>query len=335
MRKIIIIVALIWNVLHSFGQQIPDPPAIKFVTVEPTTGLVYIKWINSGSPHLKKYYIVQMADNGNNNPYYGYSSPYADSVNYSPTTTSTSFMYDSVKYKAVWFNMIALDSLGIKSGFSISNRTVFLTNTYDSCNSSINLTWSKYVGWGNNLSKYIVWEIIDNFNPVVINDSIPANSNQFSIYASGNQLHTYYVLAKNTDGTTTSTSYESNRFVKPTGLPSYIQGISSNFTSANQVTLNFSIDPNSQISNYQLLRSTNPAGSFLPVKTLTNVNNSGNINTSDSTTLTMYYELEPITACNQVAVIPNLVTAMYPAWQPNIKSYEYCLACVYKLVYGS
>lgn len=315
MKNSLFILFFVIYASHAIAQppQYPNPPVVQYVSVDPITGEVHIQWLNSSSPHLSKYYIVQMADDF---PGVGYTNPSADSVNYNPSLTSTSFFYDSVTLKAVWFNMIALDSSGNSSRGSYLNdlkhRTIFLTNTYDSCNSLIKLTWTKYVGWGDHLSKYIVMEIQNNSNTYIINDSIPVNDTTFSIYAGGNQLHTYYIIAVQDTGSVTSTCYRTNRFVKPNGLPVYINGNSSNFMNGKVVELEFTIDTSSRTTSYLLLRSSSPTGIFVPIRTITNVHG-GEFITTDTISTTMYYSLEPMTLCNQAAAIPNLITAMVPS----------------------
>lgn len=312
LRATAIILVFIFNIMYLFGQKIPDPPQIQFVSVNPITGIVHINWINSSSPHLKMYYIVQRRDDYANAGWGGNGLPYADSVIYDPSVTSASFSYDSVKIKPVWFFMFAVDSFGEQSNFPASHRTVYLSCTYDSCNSVIHLNWNPYVGWGNNLSNYAIFENL-NGNWQKLIDSIPVNENEFNVYGISNQVHSYYILAANSDGITTSTSYKDSIYIKPNGLPSSIQGISSDYNNGNVVDLKFLIESNTQAAKYILFKSSKINGSFQPEVNLT-LTSSGNgtVDIVDTANNTAYYKLYPLTRCDSIAVIPNLITAIVP-----------------------
>lgn len=106
------------------------------------------------------------------------------------------------------YSIAAYDSCGNISLISATHSTMLLTNKYDECGRSIDLTWEAYSGWGsNNIESYTVYMNLNNtgYVPIVtINGNV---SRKFTYnFTRFGDTYCFYVRAKKTGQNITSSS---------------------------------------------------------------------------------------------------------------------------------
>ena len=287
-------------------------PQIESVSYNYSTQEVQIKWAVESDPDTRGYYVFEGI--GSSMPDTGFYSVIA-TVNDTSVRT-WKFSYPKVSQQAVYFAMSSFDSTKNVSGqgHSSPHRTIFLTYDFDSCNMVLNLSWSKYYGWGDKLT-YTVRAYV---NATYYGPIAPLSANDTTYTLTGvlpDSVYSVLLIANNTDNSLTSYS---NVVIVPTyvpTLPSSILAQSANY-SGSSVDLTFQLDPTAQVRDYRLLRSSQSGGPFTPIDSFMNWP-SATLTYTDSPggDATMYYRLEALNACGKSSGIQsNRATAIVPKY---------------------
>lgn len=288
---------------------LPDPAEILKVSVVPWTDSVTIVWKPSTTAGIDGYTVYEKDKISR-----GSSQP-GDSilVNTLPSTTDTTFYYPRVNLKPIPFIVLAYkNKVHSQNNIYPPHKTIFLKLNNDSCNAQINLIWTNYVGWGTNLDHYIVLQKIDGAAPSNLGTFSPSDTT-LTVKVDPNKTYCYCVCAYHKDGSTTSYSNDSCIFTRTSRPPDFINANYASFPAngQNPVKLKFTLDPNSELKNYQLFTSNDPGAGFVTDSSIITA-------TSDSIVLTdlitgnspKYYKLEVLNTCNRPTVVSNLATAM-------------------------
>lgn len=138
-----------------FEDQInPDIPTIASVSIDTLTGNVVITWNVNNQPDTYGYVIYQQDENGfivEIDTVYGINN----------TTYTHVFPVDG----PLTYSVAAFDSCftsGTPPTYQTSAKadlhtSMYLTNTINICNSTVDLSWTAYAGWGTNLIDYTVF----------------------------------------------------------------------------------------------------------------------------------------------------------------------------------
>lgn len=230
----------------------PDPPVFESVSINPSSGDVTIQWEKSPSADVAGYVVQEDRGSG--------SFP-IDTI-FEPTTPSFTFPFPKVLDGTVGFNIYAIDSAYNNSNYtSPSHFTMFTKLEYDSCNSSILVKWTPYIGWGTKLIKYKIFSIENNNVLTLIGET---NSNTTEFLVTGiieNQNYCYYVYAERNDGITVTSTDSCQNTAAPIP-PVYILGNSTRYQGSNSLNLQFSVDPAAIRDAYRLYRSSSPNGNY-------------------------------------------------------------------------
>jgi gliding motility-associated-like protein len=226
------------------------------------------------------------------------------------------FPFDKVRSQPVQFAVVAyvgtVGNVTARSTYKIPHQTIYNTLAYDSCAAEIDLKWNKYGGWGNMVSGYKIFNRITGEQVGIVS----ASDTTFKISnVQTNQVYSYYVIATHNNGIYNSLSNVDSIFTKTMIAPAFIEAQNVNVIQNITVEISFSIDPNTELHNYQLLRSTEPNGNYTLVRDYTNyMSNTLTISDSPPTQSTIYYKLQSMNNCNHEATISNIATGIVPSY---------------------
>lgn len=300
LKKLIVYLVFIGLTFNLSGQGINlVPPKIVSVSVLPGSNEVEMKWERLVAD-VDGYEIYEAitADDGKPIVKFG------DSDN-------RTFSFPRVRKEPVSFSIKSYKGLQL----SILNRdyhtTVFFQAHFDSCQAKVDLKWTNYYGWGNQLSHYDVYQRVDGVTEL----KASIKDTTFSLPVIGNKNYLFYVVAQNINGSISSRSNDTLCYTKMPVIPRYIVAERASFLSNNQVSVRFILDPYSTVNNYEVLASDTPDGEFESLRQYTGYSGKGWLSHVDTlTTLPApkYYKLLAYNNCGLVVGESNIATAMVP-----------------------
>jgi hypothetical protein len=144
--------------------------------------------------------------------------------------------------------------------FGEVHRTIHLTGDFDACFSVLNLQWTPYIGWYENLSEYEIFMSVDG-GPFSLQQSLQVSDTSFTLEnVEANLRYCFYVVGIHSNGTESS----SNRICFDTEKPVEPSIINADFATVNDriIDLRFQIDPLSELTHYRLLKRTSGVLSY-------------------------------------------------------------------------
>ncbi len=239
--------------------ELPTPPTLVYVSIDSETDEVYVEWIPSIDESTIRYRVQEMAVSGPNSQNFPIS-PYV----VGRTTIYTKFIYEKALISPVLFNLVSYSDINMDVGGPRSvpsHQSVFASLEYDSCNASIKVKWTPYIGWGDKLTNYkvLLYESIG-INPEISGD-IDTSKREYIIKdilgekIQENREYKIMVWAYNSSIGKASRSNKDSIFTKKSLPPSYLHGKSTDNSIQNLVDLNFNVDRNAISDSYRLYRS--------------------------------------------------------------------------------
>ncbi len=133
----------------------PEPPKLKYVTMDPNSGVTEIVWEapkpDPNCPEPTGYYLYKIT-----------KDPDGKEVKllmqeFGPTTFSFRDINANANEGPVSYVMA---SKGPKdpSKFTDSHSTMFARINYDTCRDRVTLSWTPYKGWGNDIASYVIFK---------------------------------------------------------------------------------------------------------------------------------------------------------------------------------
>ncbi len=261
-----LLVLILSGAVKSPGQNAPSTPALYKVTVNPEDNGTLIPnsdsiiWHSSTSGTID-YYIVGLSYFSNPlDPYL------VDSIAivYAPDTVyiNTNSVSDQ---KSIGYTVIAHSSLSStkKSQYDYPDSTIYLQAVYDSCNTSVILNWNEYNTWRGNILEYRIFESVEYNIPQPIAVLMDETMTTFTVlYVEQNSHLNYFVEVMHADGMRTSRSNLAEIYTGALTNPDYITGNHVSIDNNGNPEIEFAVDPLSQLTQYNLLRSDDPNGNF-------------------------------------------------------------------------
>ncbi len=290
----------------TLGQQ-PEQPDLVRVTVDPETGNDRVYWEPSPSPGVD-YYVIGMAVRPNPD------EPYAlIQVGTAPAgETSFIVMSTSSGTAPVGYTVWAVDQVDDSLYFSLYDEpdsTIFVQAVFDSCQAALSLTWSDYNSWRGQIRQYTVYQRLDNGLYIVL-ATLQEGTNQFIINnVEENTIYSVFIEAAHSDNIRLSTSNRVDIFTGMSLVPDFIYADYATLGENNGIDLSFTIDPDSELQRYKLLRSGTPDGAFDTIATLQTAEKT--VSYHDPVQFTAghyYYKLLAINNCGKPAGASNLAS---------------------------
>lgn len=314
------------------GSEIPVKPELDFVTTDTTTGFTTIVWKPSPSSDVEKYII-----------YYEVNTPSGpegvrlDSVN--ALTFSYSYLYTGNTPRS--YSVTAMDSARNESLRKPGLHSPVIANLYyDSCNFTMNISWSSYKGWGIGLSGYRIYRLTTT-EPWLVLKGVGAGDtvyNEFNIVP--NEIYTYFIEAVRNDGQTSTSAIKFKSTSEPIP-PGLLRLEYASVTSDGEVEVSFTYDGQGEMDDFSLLRSSNKFSDFIEVGRSMNVPEPGGVFTDQIPTgfNSYYYKVGVLNSCGVNVLQSNLGVNIllnadttgqvvelswnaYENWEDGVESYK-------------
>ena len=289
-----------FKLLSQINCTVPLPPVLTSVSVDPETSKTSFTWIPSESSDIAAYIIYTFS---------GGDGQAIDTV-WDPSATSdvisnTAPKYGSVSYVVAAHRLSAIPGLpGCTSPLSNDIATIFCEVSLDTCNKKLNVSWNSYPSVPRRVTGYTLMLSVDNGAYSAAASTNPDTYNFTLQDFMTDSRYCFYVRAELEGGSFSS----SNLACVLTAMqrpPGWINADFATVASGN-VELSFTVDPESQITDFLLERKSGSAGSFTPLARLKSAN--GNLTYSDKeadiNTINCY-RLSAVNSCGIPATVSN------------------------------
>ena len=187
---------------------------------------------------------------------------YVDLFNENPIKTSImdTFYIDKIsggdpKSNSLKYVIAAVDSCTKRWDYLPEDfhYTINLKGSIDTCKNTINLNWTKYVGWADSIKYYYIYKMLNKSNYYVI-DSVSNLTTNYIIKTNTNETVDYYVAAVNSKHLNYKSCSNNVTFV--TGNRNSNQDLKINYiTLDDNINLNIGFNTNSDLSEIIVLKS--------------------------------------------------------------------------------
>ncbi len=184
--------------------------------------------------------------------------------------------------------------------------------TLDECTNSVDITWTPYKGWYENLISYTIYK---DYLPY---DTVPGNINHYNDFnIESDSAYIYHIEANNINGLK-STSYTNSIVVHIKDPPAYLNAIGTTYYGLNQVEISFIIDPSSEFDKYCLIRGESK---YIINDTVSFKNQSGGgvmaFQDELDKEIPYYYQLLCLNSCGQAIQNSNISSTIFLEGKSN------------------
>jgi gliding motility-associated-like protein len=293
---------LCYNAYSQTNCTVPLPPVFTLVSVEPETGKTELKWTLSSSPDIAAYILYTYNDG------VGMSiDTLWDPLATSYLLTSTATKYFSVSYVVAAHRLSDTQGMpGCTSPLSNALTTIFAVADIDTCNKKIKVYWNSYIPYPKTVIDY---SVLLSINGGSYNEVAKLNPGEkfFTLNDFSANADYCFVVRANIEGGSFSTSNKTCLLTKMQRPPSWINADQATVNEDNKISLSFSIDPLSAITQFRLERKIGPNGIFQEIARPSLVNNSVIITDNQAdVNIINYYRLSALNSCNIPITYSNL-----------------------------
>ena len=274
----------------------PEPPTIRFASVDNNT--VNIAWEASPSAQVADYLVYRQTNAG---------------------TTLIDTVFNDLQYAdqgaapmdgSETYYVLGLDRCGNTSPFRDEHRTIFLQATdVDPCLQAVNLSWSGYRGWQEGVSSYEIWGSI-NGGDFSLFETIPGTDSAYSVSPVNDQSNYCFFVRATQDfiGESAASNFvcETVDVVQP---PGQIVVTNVSVTPNDSIAVQWQWDATSELTTYQIERSTN-GKDFIAIESVDNPANLSEEMTYIDEDITpnetpIYYRVSATDACDTTSTSNN------------------------------
>ena len=266
------------------------PPVIRSVSVDTGQNQVSVVWEPAVAEGIKRYVIYQGRQG---------SEPLAADPVDSVDISTTSYIHrNSEAYtRSVPYTVAAVYPDDI-SPLADYHHTIYTSAQYDSCEGSLLINWTPYVGWDENLYAYNVYIRMNSDDYLKI-PSFPTDTFQYLHNdVTANALYSIFVEAENKNFLT-STSNTCRIFTTRALAPDFINADYATVTQDGDIALAFTVESGSQLNNFELYTGTDSDAVVIRIADIDN-QTSGNIYYTHEvfrTNQPFYYRLAAVDFC--------------------------------------
>lgn len=315
-----------YNVYSQIDCNVPLPPVLTLVSVQPETGKTDFTWTLSPSSDIAAYIIYTYKD--------GVGMP-IDTL-WDPGATSYTLASTATKYFSVSYVIAAHRIPSCTSPLSNNLNTIFCSSEIDTCNNVINIKWNSYPESPRQVLEYKIYVSL-NDGPLSEMYSVDNKTTNFAIsdFTTDSQ-YSFVVKAILEGGSVSSSNKTPSLSTKMQRPPVWINADYATVNSDNKISVAFSFDPGSEMTHFKLERKTGPSGIFTEIAQPVSSNNSvlytdnqANVN------IINYYRLSAINGCNNPVTVSNISSNLVLSVERSGKdlnlswnSYKYWLGIV-------
>jgi gliding motility-associated-like protein len=243
----------------------PAAPLFYKVTVNPYEGIDTIIWYSSKNADY--YRINVVVYDVPLNPYTNDSIDFVrapDTVYINRNTNSS--------LRPVGYSIAAVDEAGnttLRSVFNVPDSTIHLGAEFDSCTRKITFRWNDYNTWRGSIEKYLLYEVSGGVPALVSEFQAPQQKIMlYEMQMTESFRKSFFVVAVHSDGRTSASNMaEISADIIIPKPPAFITANRVEMSDG-KITITFSVDPASEMTNYKILRSRSSDGEFQPVHEL-------------------------------------------------------------------
>ncbi|MDQ3191490.1 MAG: gliding motility-associated C-terminal domain-containing protein [Bacteroidota bacterium] len=280
-----------------------EPTIIDSVSVNPTTGVISISWLQNPSPDVD-YYVVYV--------YNPLTSPPWDAIDTVFGAANLSSFINSYNSStgSYTFSVSAHDNCGNSSFFSLetAHNTIFLEAEYNACELEMNLKWNKYNNWQNGVINYKIWASVNaaQYQLVGVTANTDTTFKHSGVSSQANIC--YYIQAIASGSSKTSGSNRVCVFTDFPDAPAYSYIRYASVTGSTSIKVLGLVDASVAVLNYVIERRTlgtfNEIAQILPTElngdTLEFIDN--DVKTNENS---YAYRFKSINSCNKESAISN------------------------------
>ncbi len=308
---------------------VPLSPTLLAVSVNPANGRTELNWELSPSSGVAAY-IIYTFENGDGMP--------LDTL-WDPEATTYSYITTASKYFSLSYVVSALRLPDCESPLSNSINTIFCSPEIDTCKREIQIKWNIYPDYPKSVLKY---DLHITRNGTSVTEVLPVDARITNLTLSEFETDTEYCFMVKAilDGGGISASNISCLSTDMQRPPDWISSDYVTVNEDNKISISYTIDPFSEITNFLLERKNGWSVPFQPIATLSQ--NNGKIqyidNEADVNTV-HFYRLSAINNCNipvtsstvssnmvlslaRVGDVINLTWNAYRGWLGSLENYK-------------
>lgn len=314
--------------------QDPQPPVIRYVSVDTLTGDVIIYWEKGSEPGIKEYVVYQGRE--------GSDPIVADPIDtLDASITSYIHLSSDAETRPVPYTVASIFAEET-SPLADYHYTIYTTLKYDSCENNLVIEWTPYTGWNENLIAYNIY-IRTGSGELTKIPSLSSTTTSYT-YTNAIPYYDYYVFVEAENRNfLTSTSNQVSLTTNRASPPSYINADFATVSGNNTIQLSFSFDPISQVHDFILLFGRSEDNILVPVEEFNNIATGPIIYTHEvfSVKKNNYYQLTAVDQCPErnhlkksniasnfileASEDNNIITLHwgdYKEWQAGVKYYH-------------
>jgi gliding motility-associated-like protein len=290
-----ILLIMTWPLFSQGNCEVPDPPVLTRVSVQPETNKVDVFWEPSPSVPIAGYIVYHYSEEvkgwiGDDTIWdqNARSHTYNATTKYSPQNMS-------VKLNVAAYRLPLTGKVGCPSRLPDSLSTIFLTQNFDSCQAKITLKWNKYFNTPKKVTGYKIL-ISENNGPLAEKYSTGSESEQSVITDFVPDRQYSFVVKAELEGETQSFSNKVSLLTVMQKPPSWINTDYISVTENKDIELSYTIDPGSEIKKFALERG---GSSFQQIAVLNTIGGKVKFTDKDArATDVNFYRLRALNSCN-------------------------------------
>lgn len=264
MKKIFLLTILI-IIYHSIFSQtvLPDPPEFLSASIIPESDplTVELNWNPSDSTSVIGYIIYKVEG-------------ITTELSYIDGRFNTSFLYSEsdADSSVERYRLASFDTDTNRSMLTDPHQTMHMSLELDKCNDFVDLEWTEYEGWDDNLINYKIYRRSESsdYSQIATLDSDETTYTDNTV--ENETIYYYYIEALNSNGTT-ATSNSRKVYTESYSAPSFIYAQSASVIDDN-IQVRFRVDNTAEVLEYRIQRSLSEDGAFINVKSIPNSNQS-------------------------------------------------------------
>lgn len=305
----------------------PDPPTIDSVTVQ--NGQTVIGLSPSVSPDAQGYVVYQGFSGGSQNTYISKDTIWSN-AGMTYTVTGSSPNSGSELYAVA-----SIDSCGNVSNIVGDQKTIFLNETYNLCQASVLLGWTRYINMINGVNKYELFVSLDGTNYSFYDDTTGLAYNVKNLLP--NQTYYFYVRAVDSTRAYSSTSNVITFTSSSHTNPSYVYVKSVSVNTAQQIEVGVQVDTSASLKGIEVYKADSATGVFSPIAYV-GYNGSPSYYITDTdvdpSTKIYYYKAVVIDSCGLEGIESNISNSVWLGVTSNSNYTNTLRWTNYKIYYG-
>jgi gliding motility-associated-like protein len=241
----------------------PETVFLDSVSIDRLTNTPYIGWTMNRSPDFSYFKLYSIK--GVNTPIF----PFSKDTFYIDTRIGSTPAAEPLRY-----DLSSVDSCGLETVFELNQHvSMYLTNSWDTCDRKTTLSWTPYIGW-NAIRSYCIYRQKESGEYELIDSVSPPQTTYTDTFTLGTRYHYFIRAFKDGPGRIISSSSNSvllNTRYRSEPLNSYLSVVSID-QPIEENTIIHIYNPSEEVSKYAIRWSTTLNGSYTDIANISSAN---------------------------------------------------------------